>query len=125
MKLFHLELDADPPISIELHPRLTVVAADDEVRDRLVEALDHVLRGRASGMRGTLAGEGATAEFVVESTSGPVLPGAPFVVRSADVTAALVAHADDPAACERAEARHTQALHDLKQAEAVRRSTSA
>jgi hypothetical protein len=120
MKLFHLELDADPPISIELHPRLTVVAADGDLRTRLVSALDRVLRGRASGLRGTLAGDAATADFVVESTSGPVLPGAPLVVRAADVTAALVAHADDPAACERAEGRHAEALHELARAESIR-----
>jgi hypothetical protein len=120
MKLFHLELDADPPISIDLHTRLTVIAADADLRERLVSALDRVLRGRASGLRGTLAGDAATADFVVESTSGPVLPGAPLILRAADVTAALVAHADDPAACERAEHRHTQALHDLERAEAIR-----
>jgi hypothetical protein len=120
MKLFHFELDADPPISIDLHPRLTVVAADENLRAHLVSALDRVLRGKASGVRGTLAGDAATADFIVESTSGPVLPGAPLILRAADVTAALVAHADDPAACERAEGRHVQALHELERAEAIR-----
>jgi hypothetical protein len=115
MRLFHLELEREPALAIELHPRLTVVGADAATRARVVDAFDALLRGRASGLRGALITDDARSDFAVESTSGPVLPAVPTIVRAADIGA--VADADVSATIGRAEARHADALAALNQAE--------
>ena len=100
MRLFHLELEREPALAIELHPRLTVLAVEPTLRARLVDALDGLLRGRASELRGALGAEGMRAEFMVESPSGPVLPGVPTIVREGDID--VSADANAPSATERA-----------------------
>jgi hypothetical protein len=117
MRLFHLELEREPALAIELHPRLTVLAVEPTLRARLVDALDGLLRGRASELRGALGAEGMRAEFMVESPSGPVLPGVPTIVREGDID--VSADANAPSATERAEARHAEALQGLDAAEAA------
>jgi len=117
MRLFHVQLETQPALDLELHPRLTVVAADIATRARIVEALDTLLRGRASGLHGALVADGAVANFVVESTSGPVLPAVPTIVRPADIDATFEVDVRTPA--ERAEARHAEALEGLRVAEAA------
>jgi hypothetical protein len=117
MRLFHVELEQPPAFGLELHPRLTVVAADVSTRARIVDALDLLLRGRASGLRGTLVADGALADFIVESTSGPVLPAVPTIVRVADIDAAFELDVRTPA--ERARARHAEALEGLRLAESA------
>jgi hypothetical protein len=117
MRLFHLELEREPALAIGLHPRLTVLAVDAPLRARVVDALDGLLRGRASELRGALGGDGARAEFMVESPSGPVLPGVPTIVREGDID--VGGNAPAPSPTERAEARHAEALQGLDQAEAA------
>jgi hypothetical protein len=117
MRLFHVELESQPALGIDLHPRLTVVAADVATRARIVDAFDALLRGRASGLRGALVTGGAVADFVVESTSGPVLPGVPTIVRAGDLE--ILSDNGTPSASERAEARHTEAMQGLRLAEAA------
>jgi hypothetical protein len=117
MRLFHLELQREPALAIELHPRLTVVAADPPTRERIVDAFDTLLRGRASGLQGALTAETARADFAVETTSGPVLPGVPTIVRPGDIDPAN--DADASSAIERAEVRHADALEALRAAEAA------
>jgi hypothetical protein len=117
MRLFHVELESQPALGIDLHPRLTVVAADVSTRARIVDAFDALLRGRASGLRGALVSGGAVADFVVESTSGPVLPGVPTIVRPEDLEVASVD--DGPSAAEKAEVRHRDAMQELRVAEAA------
>ncbi len=115
MRLLHLELEREPALAIELHPQLTVLAVEPPVRARVVEALDGLLRGRASELRGVLAADAMRADFVVESTSGPVLPGVPTIVRAADID--VSGDAKVASATERAEARHAAALRGLDEAE--------
>jgi hypothetical protein len=117
MRLFHLELDCEPALAIELHARLTVVAVDETTRGRVVDALDGLLRGRASGLRGALEVDGAHADFAIESTSGPVLPGVPIIVRTNDIDVGGPTSA--PSSTERTEARHADALHGLRTTEAA------
>src|SRR3954454_14041699 len=117
MRLFHLELERESALKIELHPRLTVVAADAPTRALVVDAFDTLLRGRAAGLRGALVAEGARADFVVETTTGPVLPGVPMVVRAFDIDPA--ASDTGGSAVERAEHRHADALGALHAAEAA------
>jgi hypothetical protein len=116
MRLIHLELEHEPACTLHLHPRLTVVEADGPARARVVGSLDGLLRGRASGLRGALVGEGAMADFIVESTSGTVLPGAPLVLRAADLEYAA-GGGDGPSPVEHAEARHQRTVEDLERAE--------
>jgi hypothetical protein len=117
MRLSHLELEREPALAIELHPRLTVLAVDAPLRERVVDALDGLLRGRASELRGVLGAEGTRADFMVESPSGPVLPGVPTIVRAGDIDAGADATAPSPT--ERAEARHADALKGLDEAESA------
>lgn len=122
MRLFHLELQHEPSGTIALHPRLTVIEADAPARARIVGAIDALLRGRATGLHGSLVGEGATADFVVESTSGTVLPGAPLVLRPADIEPAVAGEgAASPVV--QAEARHRRAVEELQRAEEARAAT--
>jgi hypothetical protein len=116
MRLSRVELESPPALGLELHPRLTVVAADPGTRARIVAALDALLRGRASDLRGAFVADTAFAEFVVESTSGPALAGTPAIVRPNDIDTTA---ATGPSAAERAEERYADALEGLRLAEAA------
>jgi uncharacterized protein YhaN len=124
MRLFNVELETEPRLAITLHPRLTVIAADPSTRVRIVDALDRLMRGRAGGLKGSLAGEGANAEFMVESSSGPILAGAPMIVHATDVEVGGATE-ERPSPQERAEARHAQALEELDEAEKIHAEAEA
>ncbi len=115
MRLSRVTFETEPPATITLHPRLTVVVADAPTRARIVQALDRLLRGRAATLHGTLAENGVTSEFVVASSAGPVLPGVPTIVRAHDLdaSAGAVAATNEAGAL----ARYEKALTELRGAE--------